>query len=299
MAGAELVDVARAPQAARHDTEIVDTNVDVLYHLKMSRRLPLPVIPGAPLYTRAAAGIRAHVEDRSLEPGAALPAEHELAEMLGVSRITLRRAVDELVKANVLIRRQGVGTFVARGRIVQSLTDLQSTRDLLMTSEGAYSSVILTHAIGRATAAEAELLGLRQNASVMRFVRVDSNSGEAFGLARYSIPKVYGQHFTAEMLNHNSSYKLFVDLCEVHPDSATQKLRAERASAEAAEILEIQTGDPVFEVERVTYDTDGAPIEWALITYKYDAVEFRVELSKQPQATSANGTVSAALRGVD
>jgi GntR family transcriptional regulator len=220
-------------------------------HLNMSLKLEGEFEPGKPLYVRAASAIRAYVEERGLQPGAPLPSEHQLCELIGVSRVTLRRAVDELVKAHLLVRRQGVGTFVARERLVQPLTDLQSTRDLTTRGEGAFSSSIRSHEQGRATPTEAEMLGLRTKAAVMRFTRVDANAGEAFGVARFVIPRAYGKGFTSEALDEHSSYELLADL-EVFPDRAVQQVRVEQAEPDVADILGLRPEEPVLVPRQAT-----------------------------------------------
>ena len=245
----------------------------------MSSKISVEQASDEPLYVRVAAAIRAHIDQQALPPGAPLPSEFRLCELTGVSRVTLRHAVDELVKAHVVVRQRGIGSFVAKPQITQLLADLQSTRELFGDSVAGISSSIVEHRAGRATAHEAQVLRLRAKASIMRFTRVDAHSGKPFGVVEFVIPKSYAKHFTVEALSASSSYRLFSKL-EVFPDRAVQRVRAEAAQPGTAEILGLAAGDPVLTLERTTFDRSGVPIEWGVATYRADTMEFEISLRK-------------------
>lgn len=249
----------------------------------MSSKIPVEEASDEPLYVRVATAIRAYIAQQALPPGAPLPSELWLCELTGVSRVTLRHAVDELVKAHVVVRQRGIGSFVARPQITHLLADLQSTRELFGDSVAGILSSIVAHRAGRATAQEAQVLRLRAKASIMRFTRVDTHSGKPFGVVEFVIPKFYARHFTIEALSTSSSYRLFSKL-EVFPDRAVQRLRAEGAQPGTAEILGLAAGDPVLTLERTTFDRSGEPIEWGVATYRADTMEFEISLRKDQKA---------------
>ncbi|MEE2740372.1 MAG: GntR family transcriptional regulator, partial [Pseudomonadota bacterium] len=69
---------------------------------------------GTPLYLQLARNLRDHIDSGGISPGNALPSERDLSEMAGISRVTVRKAIEQLIEEGVLFRKQGSGTFVAR-----------------------------------------------------------------------------------------------------------------------------------------------------------------------------------------
>jgi DNA-binding GntR family transcriptional regulator len=82
----------------------------------------------------------------------------------------------------------------------------------------------------------------------------------------------------------------------VFPDRAVQQVRVEQAEPDVADILGLRPEEPVLEIERLTFDRTGTPIEWGLISYRYDAIQFHIQLHKDQHESVVNSTVSTTFR---
>jgi GntR family transcriptional regulator len=248
---------------------------------------------GEPLYVRTAAEIRRRLPGLGLKPGDPIEPERVLVHELGVSRITLRRAIDLLVDEHLLVRRQGVGTFVASPKITYPLVGLHSTRDIARAHGLSLDVSILVYETGTATSEERDRLELRRGSSVLRFERCDAVAGNPISISACVLPATLADGITPEALVRHSTYELIESSHPVKVTSARQILRAAGASPRLARLLSVHRGAPVLILDRVTFDASGTPIEWAVVSYPHDRAECVVELARQPggRRESATGVV--------
>jgi GntR family transcriptional regulator len=234
---------------------------------------------GSALYERVAGRLRQRLAVR--EPGELIEPERVLVDELGVSRVTLRRAIDLLVDEQLLVRRQGVGTFVAAPKVTHPLGGLHSTRDVAAADGLVLTSEILRHTIGPARADERVRLGLGRGARVLRFVRRDRAAGRALAIAACALPAELASGLTADALAEHSTYELLERHHSVRVVRARQALRAEPASAHTARLLGVARGRPLLVLDRVTVDASGRALESAIVSYPHDRAECVVELTRE------------------
>jgi GntR family transcriptional regulator len=227
---------------------------------------------GSSLYERVAAQLRQRLRDLDLRPGDLLESERLLVEELAVSRITLRRAIDLLVDEQLLVRRQGVGTFVASPRLTHPLVGLHSTRDLARALDVAFETQIVSFGVGVAGADERSRLDLGVRDRVVRLVRRDSLRGRPVAAAECVLPERLLGAVSAEDLAGRSTYELLEER-GVPIASARQVLRAEPAAAKAAGLLGVVEGSPLLVLDRLTFDAAGAPVEVGRVSYPHDIAE--------------------------
>lgn len=223
--------------------------------------------------------LRADIESGRLAPGDRLPGELTLTETYGVSRNTVRQALDVLAKTNLVRRHQGRGTFVAEQGISHVLGDLRSftqvMRDLGM-SPG-IRDVRLAHDPEPPRAARDFLPG--SHLWLAQRVRTDSN--RPFCLMKSWLPDAIGAALDAPGLRDRQSlYALLHDALGVTPREATETIRAEAADAESAEALRIPRGTPVLTIYRWTSDHRGQPIEYVRSVSPGDRYEYIVKLQQ-------------------
>lgn len=235
-----------------------------------------------PLYIRTAEAIRRQLVECGLEPGSPIEPESILVRELGISRVTLRRAIDILVDDQLLVRRQGIGTFLAPQRITYPLVGLHSTRDLARAHGVELRVEILKRVVGTASAEERANLRLGPGARVVRFVRRDFHRSRPICVAACSLPARYADCLTAEALRASSSYELIERAHGLRLTSARQVMRAEPATRRNAELLGCRPGRPLFVLERLTLDRDAEPVEWARLSYRHDRAECAVDLEREP-----------------
>ena len=205
---------------------------------------------------------------RSLEagewgPGDAIPSEGELAARFNVSQGTVRKAIDEMAAENLLVRRQGKGTFVASHDDPRSFYRFLR----LVPDDGKYEqgvSVPLSCTLCPATDEVARALGLAPGAPVIHVERVLRFRGEPVVLDQIYLVAELFPGLTLERLSasERSLYSLFENDYGVRMIHAEERLRAVAAEAYSAALLGVAPGVPLLLVERTAYTYGNKPVEW-------------------------------------
>jgi GntR family transcriptional regulator len=232
----------------------------------------------APLYQQFRRALRDAIEDNRLAAEEALPPERELAEEFGVSRITIRKALDALVSEGMLTRRQGAGTFVAareESRVEKSFSKLSSFSEDMISRGRKPESAWLSRAAGTVTPEEALTLGLSPGTSVYRFKRIRYADGEPMALEHSTIA---GFCLPSEMAVGESLYEA-LDRHSARPVRALQRLRAVLFTGERAKLLGVEDGAPGLFIERRGFLKDGRTVEVTQSYYRGDAYDFVAELN--------------------
>jgi len=228
----------------------------------------------APLYRQLQRVLREAIQGRVLAPEDALPAERELAEDLGVSRITVRKALDGLVAEGLLTRRHGAGTFVA-SRVEKSFSKLSSfTEDMISRGRRPHSAW-LSRAAGQVTPEESLTLSLSPGAAVYRFNRIRYADDSPMALEYSTVPAFALE--AAEAVE--ASLYEALERTGHRPTRALQRLRAVLFTAEQAELLGIAAGDPGLLIERRGFLADGRIVEVTRSYYRGDTYDFVAELT--------------------
>jgi GntR family transcriptional regulator len=235
---------------------------------------PLDESSDQPLYQQLQRGLRAAIENRVIAPDDALPPERDFAESLGVSRITVRKAIDELVEEGLLVRKQGSGTFVSN-RVEKNFAKLTSFSEDMRARGRTPHSVWLDRSQGTVTPDEALKLGLSPGTLVYRFRRLR--------FADQAPMAVECATFVASCLppleEIGESLYLALEQLGNRPVRALQRLRALLLNSEQAKLLEAKTGDAGLLVERLGYLRDGRAIELSQSFYRGDMYDFIAELN--------------------
>ena len=228
---------------------------------------------GMPRYLRLQNALRSVIEDGLFGVHGALPPERDLAAELGVSRTTVRKAVQGLVADGLLEQRQGAGTFVV-DRIEQPLGQLSGfTEDI--TARGLEPSVVwLDRALGSAAPDEAAALGLDPGVPIARLYRLRIASGKAMCLEQAILP----QTILPDPMSVTESLYALLQERGLRPVRAQQRLRAELFDFEHARLLGLEPGTACLYMERQSYLPNGRPVEFVRSFYRGDSYDFVVEL---------------------
>ena len=240
-----------------------------------------PASASIPAFTPLYRQIKTLLTDRlhagEWRPGDTLPSEHELAERFKVSQGTVRKAIDELAAENLVVRRQGKGTFVA----THAEDDGQQFRFLRLTADDGDTGGAQRRFIGcervRAPAEIARPLGLKSGDAVVHVRRVLSFRSAPVVLDDIWLPGRTFRGLTAERLStyRGPMYGLFEAEFGVHMVRAEEKIRAVAADSEAAALLELAPGTPLLSVERLSFTYGDRPIEVRRGCYRTDAYHYR------------------------
>jgi GntR family transcriptional regulator len=229
----------------------------------------------APLYLQLAERIAAAITARRLRQGQALPPERSLVERLGLSRTTVRRAVEELAARGLVASQHGSGTFVA-SRLDQPLARLSSFTDDMHARGRTASCVIVECGVRFPSPDEAMALALSARDKVSFLIRVRLADGEPLALEHATVPArllpdpaEVGGSLYAALLTRDAA-----------PVRALQRMRAAMASAEDAAHLDIAVGSPVMATIRHGYLADGSAVEFTRSTYRGDRYDFIAEMRR-------------------
>lgn len=235
----------------------------------------------SPLYQQIKGLILQSLQAGEWKPGEAIPSEMELAARFRVSQGTVRKAIDELAAENLVLRRQGKGTFVAthteqhvRYRFLKLVPDDGGR-------EAPAQRSILDCRRARASAEVARALQLRTGDPVVQVRRVLSFAGVPTILEDLWLPGSAFKGLTAEQLeaHQGPTYALFELEFGVRMVRAEEKIRAVAAEAQHAGLLAVAPGAPLLSVERLSYTYNDVPMELRRGLYRTDTHHYRNDLS--------------------
>lgn len=217
-----------------------------------------------PLYVQIEALIVGALDAGEWRPGEAIPSEMELATRFRVSQGTVRKAIDALAAANLVVRRQGKGTFVATHTEEKSST-FRFLRIRRNDGRAEYpANRLLDVRRAKAAAEPARLLEIKTGEPVIVVRRVLEFKGEPVVLDEIVLPAALFKGLTRATLDayRGSMYSFFETRFGVRIVSAKEKITAVAADAAAAHVLKVRPGEPLLAVERVTSTYGGRPVEW-------------------------------------
>jgi DNA-binding GntR family transcriptional regulator len=218
-----------------------------------------------PLYLQVVNQLQSLVESGAIPVGTRLENEIDLAERLGVSRPTMRRAMQHLVDRGMLVRRPGVGTQVVQPKVSRAV-ELSSLHDDLASGAHRPSTKLLSLAVRPADTSTAAALGLADGTPVTVFERVRLADGQPLALMRNAVP-VSVCPLTSEDLEHNGLYALLRAAGHA-PSIARQSIGARAASDAEAEVLEEPPGAALLTMARTAWDSRGTAIEYGQHLYR-------------------------------
>ncbi|TDK65519.1 GntR family transcriptional regulator [Sapientia aquatica] len=217
----------------------------------------------SPLYQQIKALITQSLQSGEWKPGELIPSEVELAVRFKVSQGTVRKAIDELSAENLVVRRQGKGTFVATHHEARAQFRFLRLKPDVGIQQYPNNRFVEVKRI-RAPAEIAKLLDIKVGDSVVYIRRVQSFDGVPTILEDLWLPGAIFKGLTADLLNEYKGpmYALFETEFGTHMIRASEQLRAVAADAVAAELLKIDIGSPLLNVERVSYTYGDKPVEF-------------------------------------
>ena len=228
-------------------------------------------------YREIAEDLRNRIDAGEFGERRILPSESELSQRYEASRVTVRKALEELRTEGLIDSRQGFGWFVAGTPFRQHLARL-GTIEAQLEADGKRSERrILDFGFVRATARVRDALGVDK---VLRVRRVNLADGEPFARVTVWCPEALG----ADLSRSQVAERSFYELLPVRWGSAVQTIEAHAAGPDDAAVLEIPEGSPILVCERVTSDLGGVPVLMAEYAFPGHRSAFSVDLP-QPEAS--------------
>jgi GntR family transcriptional regulator len=233
-------------------------------------------------YRAIADEMRGRVESGDIAAGALLPSESELSAAYGVSRVTVRKALELLRDEGLIDARQGFGWFVATERVRQSLGRLGTIESQLGELGVGSERRVVGFRFVAAPPRVRQVLGVD---SVLEVRRVNHADGQPFARVTVWCPEEVG----ARLSRADVEASPFYELVGVPIGSATQTIGAAAAGADDAALLAVPVGSPVLVCERITRDLHELPLLVSEHVFPGHRTEFVVELPQAEQSISPSG----------
>lgn len=228
-----------------------------------------------PLYYQVSSRLEQAIRSGRIPTGARLENEISIGEKLGLSRPTVRRAIQELVDKGLLVRRRGIGTQVVQGQVSRPV-ELTSLYEDLQRTHHEPSTQVLSHEVIPADETIAEKLSVPLGSDVLRIRRLRGTDGSPVAILENYLPLEYTD-LTEEDLSSRGLYQL-LRARGVTIRIANQSISARRAHADEADLLDTARGGPLLTMERIAFDDSGKAVEYGHHCYRPDLYRFETTL---------------------
>ena len=229
-----------------------------------------------PLYLQLKRWIEDAVRQGLLHPGDALPSERELAARVEMSRVTVRKAVQNLVQEGLLIQRHGSGTYVAPQphRVEQSLSRLTSFAEDMARRGMDVRSIWLERGLYPPSPEETVILGLSAGDAVARVARLRISADQPLAIERASL----ASSILPDPESIGTSLYTHLERSGNRPVRAIQRIRAISLGKDDATLLQVPAGAASLSIERTSYLATGRVVEFTRSVYRGDTYDFVAEL---------------------
>jgi GntR family transcriptional regulator len=241
----------------------------------------------APLYHQLQCVLKMEIESGRWQPDEQLPTESKIAERFGVSKITVRQAMQALAEQGYIRREQGRGTFVSRRKFDEGPRELTSFTEEMKRHDLVASSHVLAQTVVLADARVSDALRLAEPESVFVLRRLRLANGEPMGVQTAHIPAALVPGLEKENLESASLYETLQKRFGLYPARARETYFAALADQAASDLLGIAAGSPVFAVERVTLLPNEKPFEFVQSVMRGDRYSIVLDLVKDSAERTA------------
>lgn len=239
--------------------------------------------PGRPRHEQISEWLRKQVTDGILTVHDKLPSESELGEKFGVSRITVRRALQTLENDGVIYRRQGLGSFIKDGKVQQGLVRLSDFVEDMQAAGIKASSKTSHFAPEKASSVIGDALAVEEDKMVFRLDRLRLGDGKPLAFDRTWMSVFYAQLLENHDLSKRTIYSILENEYEVPVVRGRFRIDAVNAPADVADYLQIPNRRAVLVIERISYTTGDRPVYFQKRFYRSDKVAYELELERDPE----------------
>lgn len=231
-----------------------------------------------PVYLQLRSFIAEAIRSGTLRGGDVIPSERRLADALSISRMTVRRAIDDLVEQSLIKRVRGSGTYILPSQVQQPITKLQGFSEEARSMGFVPGSTIIEIAYVAANSRVASALGIEVSDQVLRITRLRTANGIPLAIQVAHISPRLMRFPVEDFRACGSLYEVIAKHYSTWPHRATQTVGARLPTTEECRLLEITPSTPVLSLERVTYDETGFPFEYVQSAYRGDRYQVWAEL---------------------
>ncbi|HEX3398132.1 MAG TPA: GntR family transcriptional regulator [Steroidobacteraceae bacterium] len=243
-----------------------------------------------PLHAQVEQAVLQSMADGGLPAGARLPPEDQLIERFGVSRTTIRTAIQSLLARGLVEIRRGKGTFVTQPAITQELTELTGFVEDMRAIGREPSALVLDRRVVAASETVARQLSMQRGAAVARIQRVRLADGSPLSFDETYLPLELGEKIMAEDLENQPIFSLLEQKFATPLLEAEYRLAAVASHGTVARALGVDAGSPIFLIERTTFSSNRRPVDYERLYYRGDHIRFVTRLTRrQPSSPRTAG----------
>ena len=231
-----------------------------------------------PLYEQLARRLTEDIGKGRYKPKARLPTETELSELYGVSRITVRQAMDDLVSQGLVARKQGKGTFVAGPLVRHEVRELKGFIEGMNKQGIEPETRLVEFGLSAPSARAAERMGTG-NAQLLRMRRLFSWNGMPFAESEVHLHSRLASRVSREIADLLPSYLLIEQFMGTKVARADLVIRSTLAGREHSRLLQTKPGAPLLAIERLSFNAEGMPLEHTYFWSRAENYEFAVSVS--------------------
>ncbi|KPB04202.1 GntR family transcriptional regulator [Bacillus sp. CHD6a] len=232
-----------------------------------------------PIYYQLESHIKKQIEAGFILPGETIPSEREYAESYGISRMTVRQAINSLVNEGLLYRKKGSGTFVSEKKIEQPLQGLTSFTEDMKKRGMTPTSKLIHFEIIPANSFISKELKISEYAPVYEIKRIRLADGEPMALETNYLSANLVKGLTEEEVKA-SIYSYVEETLGLRITHAEQLIESVKASEEHEKLLDIERDHPMLYIQRNTFLHDGTPLELVKSVYRGDRYKFQIKMER-------------------
>lgn len=237
-----------------------------------------------PIYQQLKELLREHIE-KELKPGDAIPTEPEIEKTYDVSRMTVRKAIDELVAEDLVVKKQGKGTFVQPPKITEEMGGITSwTEEMRQRGQEAETTGLEIKEISPSRKLTSELR-LDKNEKVISLKRIRTIHEEPIAIMVNYLRAKFIPGFIKSGLQKESLYEHIESVYGIYLDKANELIQAREATELEAEALNISPYASVLHITRVSYLPNDVPFELVEMTARADRYQYRITLNGRKRHT--------------
>jgi GntR family transcriptional regulator len=233
----------------------------------------------SPLYARVQTAIRDAIRNGRLAAGSVLPSEKELEVEYGVSRITVRRALEELEREGLVMRGQGRVARVVEPLVSAVRTEIEDDLAAILDLVRGTEAKVLCFNWRLVDEPMRSKLESAENEPVLQVDRLRSNGGKAMLHTCAHVPAWIGAKLDKDALTARTMIDILM-MSGIIIASAEQTMHAAPCPAPIAPLIGLSSGDPVFQIERLVRDDRGRPIQHLVATFRWDCFSYRISSTR-------------------
>ena len=233
-----------------------------------------------PLYTQVRETLRERILDGTYAPHAQLPSESEMVALFKVSRITVRQALSDLQRENLIFKIPGKGTFVAKPKAFQQLGQLEGFAESMGRMGYEIRNQVTSHKTVPASPRVAQRLGLAEGTPVAQIKRVRHLNRAPVSYEVTYLPHAIGERLRQADLAGRDIFLILENDYGTALDHADLSIDAVAADASTAALLGVAPGSPLLRMDRLTHTDDGRPLDYEQLYCRSDNFQYRLRIAR-------------------